>query len=234
MKKKILAFLLVLVLLHSAVIHVSAVHPIPDLTSKGSITFTMIKNGTRLHGGSMQLCRVGSIQENDGDYKFVLIDKLKNSDVDLQTTDYAVANKLLKLVKRHNLTTLTSPIVKGKVSFSDLPVGLYLVWQNDENATEGYSPINPFLISIPQLEGEQYILDIVAKPKVPLKPEPSEPPPPPQTPPPPPQTPPPPPELPPTGQLNWPIPVVAGTGCLLFIIGLILYSSRKRTIDAKT
>lgn len=231
MKKKILAFLLVLVLLHNTVLHVSAKYPVPDLTRKGSITFEMVLDGIRLNGGKMNICKVGNIQENDGDYTFVPIDKLKNSNVDLQKTNHAVAKELLKLVEKRNLTTSTAQIVKGKASFEDLSMGLYLVWQNEEDATKGYSPISPFLISIPQLEGDRYDYSIVAKPKVPLKQEPDEPP---KTPPPPPNTPPPPPELPQTGQLNWPIPVMAVAGCLLFIIGLILYGGRKRTVDAET
>ena len=61
------------------------------------------------------------------------------------------------------------------------------------------------------------------EPEVPTEPtEPTEPPPPP---------PPPPPHLPQTGQLNWPIPVMAMMGCAMFVLGVFLYSGRKGTDD---
>ena len=223
MKKKILTFLLVLVLMHSTALQVSATNPMPNLSDNGSITFEMIKNGTPLDGGSLNLCKIGDIQEKDDNYSFILIEELKGNDVDLGTpTNPDVAEKLLKLAKKYPLTIQNAPIVKGKASFSELPVGLYLVWQDEEDATDGFSPIQPFLISIPKRDGNQYIHDIVAKPKVPLETEPTTPPPPP---------PPPPPNIPQTGQLNWPVPVMATLGCVLFVLGLILYSGRKGTDD---
>jgi LPXTG-motif cell wall-anchored protein len=225
MKKKILTFLLALFFIHTTAVQAYAVHPVPDLSKNGSITFEMVKNNTPLNGGNITLCKVGDIQENDGNYSFVLIEALKDYNVDLSTpTDYDVAETLLQLAKTHQLPTLAAPIVNGKAVFTQIPVGLYLIWQDEKDATEGFSPIHPFLISIPKLEGEQYIQDIVAKPKVPLVTKPTE------TPTPPPS---PPPKLPQTGQLNWPIPVMAVAGCVLFSIGLILYGGRKRTDNSE-
>ena len=225
MKKKILTFLLALIFLHTTAATALAAHPVPDLTKNGSITFEMAHDGVPLNGGGITLCKVGDIQENDGNYSFVLIDALKASNVSLQTpTDRTVAAALLPLAKTLQLPTLTATIANGKASFTQIPVGLYLIWQDEQNATEGFSPIQPFLISIPKLEGEQYIQDIVAKPKVPLEIKPTE------TPTPPPS---PPPNLPQTGQLNWPIPVMAVGGCVLFSIGLILYGGRKRTDNSE-
>lgn len=223
MKKKIWTFLLVLVLMYNTALQASAAHPVPDLDSNGSITFTMNYGSKQLDGGSLNLCKVGDIQEDDSNYSFILVEELTGNNVNLKTpTNPDVAQKLLKLVKKYPLTTQKAPIVKGKTSFSDLPVGLYLVWQEDNDATKGFSPIQPFLISIPKREGDRYIQDIVANPKVPLETEPTTPSPPP---------PPPPPRLPQTGQLNWPIPVMAIAGCVLFGLGLILYSGRKGTDD---
>ena len=77
MKKKMLTCLLALILLYNTAICVSAAHPVPDLTTNGSITFEMVKNGLLLDGGKLNLCKVGNIQEDDGNYSFVLIDELK-------------------------------------------------------------------------------------------------------------------------------------------------------------
>lgn len=224
MKNRILSFLLALVLVQSIALTVAAAPPVPDLSSNGSITFTMNYGGQPLDSGRLNLCKVAAIVKMDEyEYIFELIPDLEESNADMENvSDPAAARDLLKLVEKKPLSKTTTPIVNGKAVFSDLPVGLYLVWQEKDDATEDFAPIQPFLISVPKLQGDRYIQDIVAKPKVPLETEPTEPPPPP---------PPPPPYLPQTGQLNWPIPVMAITGCALFVLGLILCSGRKGRDD---
>ena len=229
MRKKILLCLLVLVLMHSMVLHASAATVLPDLTRDGSITFLMVKNGTKLDGGNLRLARVGDVVENDGNYSFELIDKLKYVDVDLtDPTDHDVADKLLVAVKDKRVTHQVSAIVKGEAEFGIVPAaGLYLVWQNNSDATKGYFPIAPFLISIPRMEDGQYIYDVVSKPKVPIT---SETTPTCTTKPTKPTKPTTPPHLPQTGQLNWPVPVMASAGFVMIALGLTIYG-RKRPDD---
>lgn len=229
MKKRIVSLLIAAVLLCCMPLDVFAAQSLPDFTSKGSITFQMSYDGVYLDGGKMNICKVGNIVEKDGEYVFQTLPSLGgNVLTDKEATSPATASKLLELVKKSGLKKISAPISKGKAVFSDLSVGLYLVWQDAGDAIEGYSPIQPFLISIPQFDGSKYIQDIVCKPKVPLKPKPSEPPPPPTPP-----TPPTPPELPPTGQLNWPVPVMGVAGFLLFAFGLIFDMREKRAENEK-
>ena len=223
MKNRILSFLFAVVLVHSLALTGYANHPVPDLSKNGSITFAMNLEDVLLDGGSMNLYKVGDIAEEDGNYSFRLVEKLRDADVDLsKVTDPNVANQLVAAAQKAELTAITAPIVKGTATFVDLSAGLYVVWQADSDATEGFSPIQPFLISIPKFQNGEYILDVLANPKVPLETEPTEPTMPP---------PPPPPNLPQTGQLNWPIPVMAILGCVLFALGLILCPGRKGTND---
>ena len=108
----------------------------------------------------------------------------------------------------------------GWVTFAPLDPGLYVVTQKQSQATEGFDAIQPFLISLPRWENGSYVYDLTAAPKVPLVPEETPPPPPPSEP----TTPPPddPPDIPQTGQLNWPVPVLAVSGMTLFILGWAL------------
>lgn len=223
MKKRIFAYLLALIMMCSIQFHASAESSLPELKDNGSITFEMKLNGTPLNSGNLNICRVADIQPNGDKYEFVLIDALKSSNVDLtNVTDLTVAKNLLKYVQQYRITKITSPIVEGTCYFPELPVGLYLVWQNDADATKGYNAIQPFLISVPRSQDGELIFDIVAKPKVPLV---TTPPPPSITPP------PPPPYVPQTGQLNWPVPVMGGVGFALFAVGLMICGNKRRSDD---
>lgn len=222
MKNRILSALLALILMSALIIHASAVHPVPDLSQNGSLTFEMELDGTALDNGNLNLYKVGEIAEDDGNYFFQLIDEreiTKESQIDEN-----LAKEMLTLAKEMSLVKLTAPIEEGSAEFADLPVGLYVVWQDEKDATKGLFPIQPFLISVPRFQDGTYELDVLAKPKnapETIPPESTEPPPPP------------PPKLPQTGQLNWPVPVMALTGTMLFVMGWILCMSRKRISNEK-
>ncbi len=116
----------------------------------------------------------------------------------------------------------------GWVKFAPLEPGLYVVTQRRSQQSAGFDAIQPFLISLPRWENEGYVYDLNATPKVPLVPGETLPCPP--TKPTEPTTPPPtdPPGLPQTGQLNWPVPVLAVLGMTLFVLGWALRISSGR------
>lgn len=216
MKNKILSFLAVLVLLSVMPVSASANHPVPDLSQNGSLTFLMELEDMPLGGGALNLYKVGEIAEEDGNYFFQLFDG--RSIWLAEEIDQTLADEMLALAKTERLTKLTAIIAEGKATFPDLPVGLYLVWQDDDDATLGVSPIRCFLISVPRFQDGAYELDVLAKPK--NAPE--------KLPPEPPITPPPPGESPQTGQLKWPVPVLALGGAMLFLFGWALHLRGKR------
>lgn len=222
MKNRILSAVLALILLFSLTVNASAAHPVPDLTKNGSLTFEMYYDKKPLNSGCLNLYKVGEITEEDQNFSFSPIACFEDDDVSFQDiNDPELAEKLLELANKETvpLTKLTALIKDGKAVFSDLEPGLYLVWQDDPDACKDLSPIAPFLISIPRYIDGEYITDVVATPKNSPKPKPE-----------PPDTPPPP-DLPKTGQLNWPVPLMAIAGAVLFITGLILCATRKRTYN---
>jgi LPXTG-motif cell wall-anchored protein len=111
-------------------------------------------------------------------------------------------------------------VKNGKAVFNDLPTGLYLIIQ--EEAAEGFNPLGAFLVSVPYLENGEYRYHVTAAIKSELEREPETEP---TTPPP---TVPDDPKLPQTGQLNWPIPLMAVAGLGLFIAGSMLCFGKKR------
>jgi len=182
-------------------------------------------------------------------------------------TDSTLAAQLQEYLPQSAEGTTKTIDADGNVTFCGLELGLYLIVQTE--ASKGYEPINPFLVSLPMAEDGKWNYAVDASPKVgaytPTKPDT---PPTPPTPPTPdyPDTPTPPnnpdnpvspgnpdnpvapghpdhpvapgnpdspvlpghPDnpvmsgLPQTGQLNWPVPVLAVSGVVLFAFGWAL------------
>ena len=216
--KKLLLMLLALVMIFSMTVAVLA-HPVPDMTRRGSIQIVMHYGETMVGGGTLMLYRVGAVQENDGNYSFVPTGEFADWGQDfgdIQSPDLAQELKAFAMSK--NLIGAQKEIDReGNVLFDDLELGLYLLVQYQ--AAPGYSEASPFLVSVPRLESGEYQYDVNASPKVELTPAPTEPTPPPTEPD---------PSLPQTGQLNWPVPVLATAGLLLFAAGWGLYHSQKK------
>ena len=221
MKRKIPVILLAAVLLAQIFASVSAVE-IPDPEKKGSITFTMVWNEEKLDSGSLTIYRIGDIRETENGYGFALVAEIEDSRLSLEDlSDPELAQSLCVLAKNRDLPGMTAPIENGEAVFEDLLPGLYVVTQTEEEASDGFTPILPFLISLPQMQYGHYVYDLTALPKVSLEPEPTEPSDPTDP------TQPPPPDLPQTGQLNWPVPFLAVAGFALFVLGWFLRFGKK-------
>lgn len=194
-------------------------HETPDMTREGAISVTMTYGGKAVSGGSLTLYRVGEIREDDGNYSFALTGDFTGSGAALTELSSGLAEELANYAETQKLTGRTEAVgADGKVSFSGLALGLYLLVQ--EEAAKGYNEAAPFLVSVPVNEDGTYVYEVDASPKVALEkePEPTDP------------TAPVKPNLPQTGQLNWPIPVLAATGLALFALGwsLRFLLSRKK------
>lgn len=227
------AILIVAVLLYmmSAVVYA---HEAPDMEREGSIHITMLYGEEAVPGGSLTLYRVGDVQENDGDYDFVISEDFKASGENLRNIQAeGLAVKLQAYAENQKLAGLTRTVSgDGTIAFDNLELGLYLLVQNQ--AAEGYLKAAPFLVSMPMMEDGTYIYDVIANTKIELEKLPETPP----------ETKetessesepseteteknkipgnPAPPRLPQTGQLNWPIPIMAVAGLILFLSGWLL------------
>ena len=224
MRKQLTALLAALAVLVLLAAPVSA-QEIPDPKMTGSLTLWMSYDGKPLEDGSLTLHRVGDLSIDDGNAGFILIKELEGGPALTDLNDPTLAQDLVSLARSRNLPALQESIEAGWVTFSPLEPGLYVVSQRTSQASDGFAAIQPFLISLPRWENDGYVYDLTASPKVPLVPA--------ETMPPPPTTPtgpstPPPPDLPQTGQLNWPVPLLAVSGMTLFIIGWSLCFSNRR------
>lgn len=202
-------------------------HEVPDETRRGSISVEMKYGGEAVTGGTLTIYQVGQIQDDDGDFQFVKTAAMEQYTGNYDDISHAgLSEELAVFVKEHHIPACaTVKNADGKAVFTDLELGLYLIVQTE--ASEGYEPLNPFLVSLPMNEGGQYVYEVNAEGKFQLRqePEPTEPSKPTE-----PTEPAKPsePTLPQTGQLNWPIPVLAVSGLLLFSLGWKLRFEKER------
>lgn len=219
MRRTLSALLAALVLVSGLWGRVWAAH-LPEPDRACSVTIELQFDETPLQGGSLKLYRVGRIGP-DGS-SFVPVEALAAdcpAFQDLQSPELAKA--LYALARSHALEPVTAPIGGGRAVFTGLETGVYVIAQPGGEETPGFAAIDPFLMSAPQWRGDGYVYDLTASPKVPLVPAPTEPTSP-TTP-----TEPGTPELPQTGQLNWPIPLMAAMGLGFFCLGWYLIFGEK-------
>lgn len=221
--KRTLALLLSL-LLCLAFPAAAMAHEVPDLSQTGSISVAMVYDGETVGGGSLMLYRVGNVSEDDGNYSFSLAGDFADSGVSLEDISHAaLAGELAEYASARHIKGAAEPISEdGRMTADGLTPGLYLVTQ--ENAADGFESISPFLVSVPMYDGETYVYDIDAAPKldtltktpdVPEQPSaPGEP------------------ILPQTGQINWPVPALSALGMVLFLCGFRMRSRQRRIHEA--
>lgn len=218
--KKFRIFLLLIILLHGLALHVHAVE-IPNANRTGSLTLAMYGEGKPLNSGRLTIYRVGDIVQSNGDFSFALIPELQDSGIVLDDLDDTVLPRILAdQAQRRGLRPITVSIQNGLAIFSQLKPGLFVVMQEEADASDGFAPIRPFLVSLPVWNGTTYVYEVTAKPKVSIESIPTEPP---ETEPPKPTEP----NLPQTGQLKWPIPVMAVSGLAFLTAGVYLCFGKK-------
>lgn len=231
--KQIAALLLTSLFLCSMSVTAYA-NEIPDESRKGTITVEMAYDGKSITGGTLTLYRVGRVQEDDGNYRFVKTSDMKDFSGDYNNIGSAkLAEDVAAFVSEHGISAYAAAEnTEGKTVFTNMELGLYLLVQTE--ASDGYKPLQPFLISVPMKEDGHYVYEVNAagkfephpdnpdNPDNPNNPDnptdsqkPSEP------------------LLPQTGQLNWPIPLLAALGLGLFAAGWLLYFRRKKNSDEK-
>ncbi len=212
--RRILALLLALVTLCLMTVTAYA-HDVPDMDRKCSLTITMIHKNKAVPGGTLSIYRVGDIHEDDGNYSFVLSADFEKSGQSLEDLERkSLPSKLKSYANKKDIDPVKRKTIdkKGVVSFTDLPVGLYLVVQT--KAAPGYAAVDPFLVSLPYMKDGVYLYDLDAEPKTDLE-----------------QDPPPtttkPSKVPQTGQLWWPVPILACAGLAMVALGFAMNRRKK-------
>ncbi len=212
-----------------------------DLTKEGSITVTLRTddNGGVVSDGILTLYQVAVLDLHDWDMSYIYTAAFEGC---AEAPEYSkdpdpvkIASAMAEWASVNSVQGTARGIgLNGTATFDGLIPGLYLIVQTE--SSEGYYAINPFLVTLPMEENAEWVYDIDASPKTEILKEKSEgrdaEPVEKETPPaviPPDKTPVSPisPSLPQTGQLNWPVPVLAILGTVLIAAGIILKKDRR-------
>lgn len=222
LQKRLLVLLFAVVTLCTVCTNAYA-YEVPDITQRGSITVTMQYQEDAVPGGILTLYRIGDIQESDGNYSFGLTEDFAGYGKPLEDIESGdTAEKIAEYAEKHEVKGSVLQIPEeGQVVFDNLIPGLYLIVQS--RASDGFYEIEPFLVTIPMMRDGIYVYDVDAGPKIEPENEgvvddysdrrPSI--------------------LPQTGQLNWPVPVLAMLGLVLFSAGWLLRFGKEKDIYEK-
>ena len=179
----------------------------------GSIEVKVQYNGEKISGGQLIAVRIAYVDWDDMTFKQLTDDKVI-PDIGKSSAVTAMVKYYQDTKDKSEFTVLKADVENGAVKFENLTTGLYLIYQ--EKAAPGYSKLAPFLVTVPYTVDGKEILNVTIDSKSELERNP---------------TPTKPPEgssdekLPQTGQLIWPIPVMAASGIALFLLGWILTSN---------
>ncbi|MCD8097212.1 MAG: hypothetical protein LUE31_04065 [Lachnospiraceae bacterium] len=204
-----------------------------DFDRTGSVSLTLKdSDGNAVSDGAVTIYQVAVLYLDDGDMAYAYTEDFADCAETLDVEDSSLAAILAEYVTESEISgTAASVDAEGAVSFDGLELGLYLVVQTTQST--GYNTISPFLVTVPSVENDAWLYDVDASPKVEVYTEPAS-------------TETTAPEtsttpktstttktvststLPQTGQLNWPVPVLAVSGLILFATGWLLVLSERR------
>ena len=136
-----------------------------DVNRLGSISVTLMDQDgkTPISGAELSLYHVATVSLNSkNNLSYTFTDAFENCGCALE--DPALSAKLDAFVEEHSPSAKKLVTdVHGKVSFTNLPLGLYFVKQT--SAVAGYAPCTSFLVTVPNHNAGGYVYDVNASPK---------------------------------------------------------------------
>lgn len=173
LKKHAAALLLVLCLLVTSALPALATSANIKLVDSsgnpttGTICVTLYDsaNDKALSGGKLTLYRVAEVKRQNGNLSYEYCGDFYGCGIALgDLTDSTLAAQLQEYLPQSAEGTTKTIDADGNVTFRGLELGLYLIVQTE--ASKGYEPINPFLVSLPMAEDGKWNYTVDASPKV--------------------------------------------------------------------
>lgn len=167
MKHRSISFILTLLLLTLlGAQNVKANSNLVDLSKKGSINITLSTNDNEaIAGAEITIYKVGNIVIDNSNLMFKNVLEIESCSVDFtKIEDKNISSSVLECIENSDVEQekyVTDD--RGKVNFTNLNLGLYLVAQT--NDVKGYSKISPYLVMVPKELDNKWTYDISSLPK---------------------------------------------------------------------
>ena len=163
MKHKLMAVFLAAWVLLAMPMTASAQELDPQRAGSISVTLTDQNTQTPLTGAELSLYYVATVTLNsNNNLSFAFTDAF--ADCGCALDDPALSIKLDAFVREHAVPMETQVTdAQGHAAFTDLPLGLYLLQQN--NAMPGSAQCTTFLVTVPTSDPTGYTYDVNATPK---------------------------------------------------------------------
>jgi len=163
MRRKLISVFLIVWILLMMPMTVFAQGFEPDRLGSVSVTLIDQDGKTPIAGAELSLYYVASVTLNsNNNLSYTFADAFKDCGAALD--DPSLSVKLDAFVEEHSPSAKKLVTdVHGKVSFANLPLGLYFVKQTTDVA--GYAPCTSFLVTVPNQSDDGYVYDVNASPK---------------------------------------------------------------------
>ena len=155
----------ILFVIFAAVILFTACVPAFAALTNGSISVVMVNKADKkpVYGKTVTSVKVADCDYENGNYTFALTDAFASTEAELTDTDAAsVLYQAFKTSGKNGINISSDK--EGIAFFADCVPGAYLVFSSD-------NLFNPFLVFIPMDDGNYYVFDVTAEPKIDFKPE---------------------------------------------------------------
>lgn len=149
-----------------------AASALPNYNKKGSVTVNVLSTDTdeAIPGGILTLYKVADLKQSGDNSSYELTDSFKKSNAstaDITESDAGageLASELESYVNRNKIKGQTAAADEdGQAVWKDLSLGVYLVVNTA--ASKGYEAMNAFLITVPRYLNGAYVYDVSANPK---------------------------------------------------------------------
>ncbi|MCD8018106.1 MAG: LPXTG cell wall anchor domain-containing protein [Clostridiales bacterium] len=164
---RILPYLLALIMIFAMTVTAYAADTASlDFDQTGSIELTLAdSDGNAVSGGAVTLYQVAILYLDDGNMVYEYADAFNGCEITLDVEDTSLAATLAAYVEDSDISGTTASIGSGgTVSFTDLELGLYLIIQTTDS--DNYETINPFVVTVPIDNDGEWVYTVDASPKV--------------------------------------------------------------------
>jgi len=149
-------------LLLAAVVFTVVAVPCLAITDKGSITVTLEdKNKNRINGETVHVCRIAELDGTGYHPAKGFEDSGISVSGIVSNPDQAAAMTVADYVMNKGIPAMSVATENGKATFSDLELGIWLVFSDDD----GKYKFNPYIVFLPYESGGKLSYEISSAPK---------------------------------------------------------------------